>query len=94
MRLRLVSSDGREIGYVTDSPEFEYDVDRDAPERKAVLEVLEKAEDMETRPAYGGADDPDSACGSGREPATDADKLIMVTKTLSGLPVRIERDGE
>lgn len=57
--------------------------------------MLEEVAARETRPAYGGAEDPDSACGGYRKvPATDEDKMKLAIKTLSGsvYPIRIEEE--
>lgn len=94
MKLRILpeTGDGPPIGTMgVVEGGFEYLLDGEAPHREAVEEVLKEVAVRETRPAYGGADDPDSACGGyGRVPATEEDKMKLAVKALSSLPVRLE----
>lgn len=88
---------GTEIGYVTDVPTFDYHVAEEAPKREAIVEALNSVAARETRPAYGGAADENAICGGyGTAPATDADRLSMAVKVLSGrtYPVRLVREDE
>lgn len=83
---------GREIGYMTDSPTFEYHIEDGAPDRESIVAVLEEVSTREMRPAYGDAGENAVCGGYGAVPATDSDRLLAATHALSGrrYPVRLE----
>jgi len=97
MKYKLFAPDGMEIGYITDSPEFDYKLVENAPFREEIETIIEESADYEMVVAGGPDEMEDDAVTPPEEnvPASDFFRVVRLSTNLqSNAPVQVEEVEE
>lgn len=92
MRYNILTPDGREIGYVTDTPEFQWALEEKAPFRKEIVNAINTSKEYQMV-VTGGSDAAKDAVTPPEEEVEidDSGRLIRLVSELPGeVPVQVE----
>lgn len=95
MRYKLYSPDGLEIGFITDEPEFRWEVDKSFRYRKQLERYIQQSRNYQMVMAGGEMAENDVTPPEERVPIDDTGRVIRLASELPGeVPVQVEEANE